>query len=50
MAVAWTLRDPVVTSSLIGASKVSHVEEAVAAVNNTTFSAAENGAIEAALK
>jgi len=50
MAVAWTLRDPVVTSSLIGASKVAHVEEAVAAVNNTTFSAAENAAIEAALK
>jgi L-glyceraldehyde 3-phosphate reductase len=50
MAVAWTLRDPVVTSSLIGASKVAHVEEAVAAVNNTTFSAAENSAIEAALK
>jgi L-glyceraldehyde 3-phosphate reductase len=50
MAVAWTLRDPVVTSSLIGASKVAHVEEAVAAVNNTTFSAAENSAIEAALR
>jgi L-glyceraldehyde 3-phosphate reductase len=50
MAVAWTLRDPVVTSSLIGASKVAHVEEAVAAVNNTTFSASENQAIEAALK
>jgi L-glyceraldehyde 3-phosphate reductase len=27
MAVAWTLRDKVVTSSLIGASKVAHVEE-----------------------
>jgi L-glyceraldehyde 3-phosphate reductase len=50
MAVAWTLRDPVVTSSLIGASKVAHVEEAVAALANTTFSAAENSAIEAALK
>jgi len=50
MAVAWTLRDPVVTSSLIGASKVAHVEEAVAAVNNTTFSTAEISAIEAALK
>jgi L-glyceraldehyde 3-phosphate reductase len=50
MAVAWTLRDPVVTSSLIGASKVAHVEEAVAAVNNTTFSASENQAIEAALR
>ena len=50
MAVAWTLRDPVVTSSLIGASKVAHDEEAVAALNNLTFSAAEIQAIEAALK
>ena len=50
MAVAWTLRDPVVTSSLIGASKVAHVEEAVAAVSNTAFSAVELAAIEAALK
>ena len=50
MAVAWTLRDKVVTSSLIGASKVAHVEEAVAATNNLTFSASENQAIEAALK
>ena len=50
MAVAWTLRDPVVNSSLIGASKVAHVEEAVAALNNTTFSASENQAIEAALR
>jgi L-glyceraldehyde 3-phosphate reductase len=46
MAVAWTLRDPVVTSSLIGASKVSHVEEAVAALNNLEFSAAELAAID----
>ena len=50
MAVAWTLRDKVVTSSLIGASKVAHVEEAVAALNNTAFSAGEIQAIEAALK
>jgi L-glyceraldehyde 3-phosphate reductase len=50
MAVAWTLRDPVVTSSLIGASKVAHVEEAVAALNNLEFSTAELSAIEAALR
>jgi L-glyceraldehyde 3-phosphate reductase len=49
MAVAWTLRDPVVTSSLIGASKLAHVDEAVAAVANTAFSAGELAAIEAAL-
>ncbi len=50
LAVAWTLRDPVVTSSLIGASKVAHVEEAVAAINNVSFSASELAAIETALK
>jgi L-glyceraldehyde 3-phosphate reductase len=50
MAVAWTLRNKVITSSLIGASKVAHVEEAVAALNNLTFSAGEQQAIEAALK
>jgi L-glyceraldehyde 3-phosphate reductase len=50
MAVAWTLRDKVVTSSLIGASKVAHVEEAVAALNNLEFSSSELAGIEAALK
>ena len=50
MAVAWTLRHKQVTSSLIGASKVAHVEEAVGALNNLEFSAAELAAIEAALK
>ena len=50
MAVAWTLRHPQVTSSLIGASKVAHVEEAVGALNNLAFSGSELSAIEAALK
>lgn len=50
LAVAWTLRHKGVTSSLIGASKVAHVEEAVAASKNATFSASELAAIEAALK
>jgi L-glyceraldehyde 3-phosphate reductase len=50
MAVAWTLRDPVVTSSLIGASKIAHVEEAVAALDNLAFCAAENQAIDTALE
>ena len=30
LAIAWTLRRPTVTSSLIGASKVSQIEEIVA--------------------
>ena len=38
MAIAWVLRDPVVTSALIGASKVSQVEDAVGAVKNINFS------------
>ena len=38
MAIAWILRDPVVTSALIGASKVSQVEDAVGAVKNMNFS------------
>ena len=50
MAVAWTLRHRQVTSSLIGASKVAHVEEAVGALDNLAFSAGELAAIEAALK
>jgi L-glyceraldehyde 3-phosphate reductase len=50
LAVAWTLRHKVVTSSLIGASKVAHVEEAVGALNNLAFSASELDAIEAILR
>ena len=37
-----------VTSSLIGASKVAHVEEAVGALNNLEFSASELASIESA--
>jgi L-glyceraldehyde 3-phosphate reductase len=50
MAVAWTLRHKQVTSSLIGASKVAHVDEAVGALDNLAFSASELAAIEAILK
>lgn len=38
MALAWVLRHPGMTSALIGASKVSQIEEAVGALNNLTFS------------
>jgi L-glyceraldehyde 3-phosphate reductase len=37
MAVAWTLRDPRVTSALIGASSVAQLEDNVAALDNLTF-------------
>ncbi len=48
MAIAWVLRDPRVTSALIGASKRSQVEDCVGALANLAFSADELAAIEAA--
>ncbi len=41
MALAWVLRLPEMTSALIGASKVSQVEDCVAALNQLDFSAEE---------
>jgi L-glyceraldehyde 3-phosphate reductase len=41
MALAWVLRHKVVTSALIGASKVQQVEDCVGAVKNLHFSAEE---------
>ena len=41
MAVAWVLRTPTVTSALIGASRVSQIEEIVAALDNQAFSGEE---------
>nr|MDQ3399174.1 aldo/keto reductase [Deinococcota bacterium] len=41
MALAWNLRDPRVTSVLIGASSAQQIEENVAALNNLDFSADE---------
>src|SRR5215208_2977321 len=38
MAIAWTLRDPRVTSSLIGASSVSQLEDSLGALDNLDFS------------
>jgi L-glyceraldehyde 3-phosphate reductase len=46
MALAWILRDPRVTSALIGASKPSQVTENVAALKNIDFSPDELAAIE----
>ena len=37
MALAWTLRGGHVTSALIGASKVSQIEDAVGTINNLSF-------------
>jgi L-glyceraldehyde 3-phosphate reductase len=41
MAIAWVLRHPEMTSALIGASKVSQIEDAVLALSNTNFSDSE---------
>jgi L-glyceraldehyde 3-phosphate reductase len=49
MAVAWVLRDPRVTSALVGTSKVSQVDDNVAALKNLKFSAEELGRIDGAL-
>ena len=38
MAIAWTLRDPRVTSSLIGASSVGQLEDSLGALDNLEFS------------
>ena len=38
MAIAWTLRDPRVTSALIGASSVAQLEQNVAALDRMDFS------------
>jgi L-glyceraldehyde 3-phosphate reductase len=46
MALAWCLRDPRVTSTVIGASSVRQLETNVAALGNLEFSAEELAAID----
>jgi L-glyceraldehyde 3-phosphate reductase len=46
MALAWVLRQPCMTSALIGASRVEQVEQNVAALQKLEFSADELGKIE----
>jgi len=38
MSLAWVLRQPAVTSALIGASRVSQIEDAIGALQNLNFS------------
>jgi L-glyceraldehyde 3-phosphate reductase len=49
MALAWVLRDPRMTSALIGASRVEQVEQNVAALANLHFSSSELTRIDAIL-
>jgi L-glyceraldehyde 3-phosphate reductase len=46
MALAWVLRQPAITSALIGASKPGQLDENAAAVNNLSFSSEELAQIE----
>ncbi len=46
MAIAWVLRDPRVTSALIGASSVEQLEDSLGAVRNPRFEDEELAAIE----
>ncbi len=46
MAIAWVLRDPRITTALIGASRVEQVEDCVAALGKRDFSDAELAKID----
>ena len=46
MALAWVLRQPQVTSALIGASRISQLEENVAALHRLDFSPEELAEID----
>ena len=50
MALAWILRDGIVTSVIIGASKPSQILDNIKAIENTSFTAAELEAIDNASK
>src|SRR6266498_4887982 len=49
MALAWVLRQPCMTSALIGASRVEQVEQNVAALQKLEFSGEELSAVETIL-
>ena len=46
MAIAWVLRDPRVTSALVGARTVAQLDNSLAALESSAFSAEELAAIE----
>jgi L-glyceraldehyde 3-phosphate reductase len=47
MALAWVLRHPGMSSVLIGASRLSQIDDAVGALARLDFSAEELAAIDA---
>jgi L-glyceraldehyde 3-phosphate reductase len=46
MAIAWVLRDPRVTSALIGARTVEQLADSLKSLENLSFSAEELGEID----
>jgi L-glyceraldehyde 3-phosphate reductase len=46
MALAWTLRDPRITSALVGAGSVRQLEENLGALQHLEFSAEELAEID----
>jgi L-glyceraldehyde 3-phosphate reductase len=50
MALAWVLRHTVVTSALVGASKVSQIEDSVAVLKNLQFTSEELQGIDSILR
>ena len=46
MAIAWALRDPRVTTALIGASRWSQIEDSLGALDNLAFTAEELAQID----
>jgi L-glyceraldehyde 3-phosphate reductase len=50
LSISWVLRQPAVTSALIGASKVEQIEDAVGALSNLDFSSEELNMIDNILR
>jgi L-glyceraldehyde 3-phosphate reductase len=50
LALAWVLRDPAMTSAVIGASRVEHIEAAVAALDHLNFTDQELSTIDNILR
>ncbi|HJU74151.1 MAG TPA: aldo/keto reductase [Gemmatimonadaceae bacterium] len=49
MALAWVLRHPEVTSAIVGASRVSHIDDAVKALDNLHLTQSELATIDSIL-
>ena len=50
MALAWVLRDPRITTVLIGASSVAQLDQNLACLKQRSFSGDELAAIDAILR